>query len=140
METIINLTFGIRSDTLDPQDVTERMGLTPAHSFRQGDKYSTKDGRILERPFGVWQVRSDGMIDSTEIEQHAQYVLSVIEPVRESLTPYLNDESIYVEIRIWCETESETGGYSLSSNIMARLARICKAINFTYILKANDNE
>ncbi len=135
MSTTMHATFGIRSDTVDPQDITEYLGLSPAHWLRRGDTYLTNDGREMIRPFNVWQLRSEGKVDSRKIEEHLQYILSITESLQDRLTKYLHDESIYIEIRIWWESESEAGGYTLSSELLSRLTCICKVINFTYILK-----
>jgi len=138
MSAIVKITFGIRSDTLDPQAITDDLGLAPCNAFRKGDEYPTKDGRILVHSSGVWQVRSEGVIDPDGLERLVNDLLVRLEPVRDRLVPYLSDPSVDVLFGIWWETESETGGYCLSTTTMIRLASLCKVMNFTHILMRED--
>src|SRR5438067_333325 len=127
-----HITFGIRSDTVTPGQVTTALGIQPSHAFSKGDVYETPAG-LRYRPFNVWQLRSESDVDSLHLEEHAAFILNHLEPVKDRIEAILADSSHYVEIRIWWEFPSDSGGFSLSSTTITRLASLCKEFNFTYI-------
>jgi hypothetical protein len=134
-----HITFGLRSDSLNPQEVTSLLGILPSHSFSKGDRYNSSAG-IRERPFGVWQLRSELHVSSSNVQDHVDYILQQLENKQEILGLYLTNPDYYVDIRVWWECPSETGGFAISSSKMQRLASICKEFNFTFIATCDDED
>ena len=54
----VNITFGVRSGNASPEDISAALGLEPSRAFAKGDEFESCSG-IHERPWGVWQLRSD---------------------------------------------------------------------------------
>jgi hypothetical protein len=129
---MIHVTFGIRADGLSPEAVSAALGLQPSHAFRKGQPYESRSGRRT-RPFGVWQLRSEGRVDAEDVEGHVLFLLGQLEPRQAALLPYLEDPACYVEFRVWWEADAETGGFAIPAGTLARMARLCKEVNFTFI-------
>lgn len=142
-EVVAFVSFGLKGDTLSPAQVTQSLGITPSRAFAKGEQYTSKefDGgtkrpipRIGTRPWGVWAVETKGMVSSTDVEDHAIFLLNILEPKAEQIQSYLerSDEysvSFYVE---WITCDSE-GGYELSGATLARMSRLCHYVQFAFL-------
>ena len=60
-------------------------------------------------------------------------MLEQLEPRAEAIAEYLKDARYDVEVRIWWEMDCGVGGYTIPSEIVARLAKLCERMNFTFI-------
>jgi hypothetical protein len=128
----INVSFGVRGDSLIPADLTSQLGIQPSHAFAKGEEYASKAG-TRKRPWGVWQLRSEASVSSSNIENHARFILEQLEPKRSIIMKYLESDEFYVDLRIWCEPEAGIASFGISSSILARLAAMCKEFNFSFI-------
>jgi hypothetical protein len=130
----IKVSFGMRSDLLKPEEITASLGICPSHAFAKGDEYSSYSG-TRKRPTGVWQLRSEDAVSSSDLKDHLLYILGILEPRRDLIQSYINDRNYYVDIRIWWEGSNAIGSFTVSSDIFARLASLCKEFNCSFIAK-----
>ena len=108
----------ITGSNLDPDQVTESLGLAPTQVRRKGEKKSPASSwttnmwgfEVLPPNRSDWDTLSDGLTT----------LLSTLEPIRNSLRPYLSANEVY----IWCGhfTSSFDGGPSISPNLLKSLA------------------
>jgi hypothetical protein len=130
----VSVSFGIRGDSLVPEEVSLFLGLRASHAFAKGDEYHSVAGN-RKRPWGVWQLRSELSVNSLNVADHARFLLDQLEPKREIIKRYIESKDFYVDIRIWCESYTETTSYTISSDILARLATLCEEFNFSSITR-----
>lgn len=129
---IANITFGIRAQDLSPDYISQILGIEASHSFSRGDYFNTSSGK-KQRAFGVWQLRSENYLKSTNLEEHALFILNQLEAVHNKILTFLNNSEYYVDIRIWWETSDSGGGFVMSSDVVRRLSLLCNEINFTFL-------
>jgi len=133
----VNASFGIRADDLRPNEITERLGIQPSHSFARGDTYVGHLDRTTmgtrTRPFGVWQVRSEGVVKSDVLQDHVDYLVGVIEPKREEIDALLSDPALYVDVRLWVESHDVVNAFTLRSDSICILASLCREFNISVI-------
>jgi hypothetical protein len=129
-----HVTFGMRSDSLDPGDISLRLGLTPTFACAKGERVRVGRKRV-ERgfPHGVWQLLTIPQVLSDDLEEHARYLLSQLEPVQMAIERYVRDPTFYVYISFWWLTDGCVGGYTLSGDTVRRLAVLCQEFNFTFV-------
>ena len=147
---ITYLSFTIRDKTscLNPESVTEALGIQPSWSYKRGEKYSSKrpaDSRgqtavERQRPFTVWGLRTDSVLESDELDRHCQTLLEWLEPQKTILEQYLGQpESYYIEISIWTEHSDWIISYGLDSDLLIRLSKLCHGIGFSNICYGDDD-
>jgi hypothetical protein len=135
----VNITFGVRGASLVPQEFTALLGIEPSHAFAKGDE-CVSGKEIRRRPWGVWQLRSEFFICSRNLEDHANFILKKLEPKRDLLTKYLTSDDMYVDIRIWLESDSEIVSFAVNSRLFARLAGLCQEFNFSIITRGAERD
>lgn len=134
----VSVSFGIRGDSLEPQKVSSLLGLRASHAFAKGDEYRSVTGN-RNRPWGVWQLRSDSHVNSSNVHDHIQFILDQLESKREIIRRYVESDYFYVDVRICFESIYDTSGYTISSSVLARLATICNEFNLSFIVERDDD-
>lgn len=120
--------FSIRGDLLVPQDITGSLDLVPTIAWMKGDPFQTRTG-VHHRPWGIWSLRTDGLVNSADLEDHILFMLQRIEPKRARLVRYLEDPAYLVQVYLWYVGES---GYTVKSPLLSRLCSVCELVNFSF--------
>lgn len=129
-----NVTFRIGGDTLDPNEVTYSLRIEPTRAFAKGEEYYIKKiGEVRFRPIGHWSISSEGFVDSTSTEAHARYLLNILEPSIDVIAKYLNNPCCRTSIIFWWEATDEHGGFTLKSDTLSRLCRLCNDLDYIFI-------
>jgi len=132
---------------LDPESITTELGIQPSWSFKGGDTFlsRTPDGRggyVLvehQRPWTVWGLRTDQLVESNELDHHCRVLLDLLEPRRAVLEKYLGQPDVYhVGIKIRTEQSGWIISYGLSSELLIRLSNLCHDIGFSNICYGDD--
>ncbi len=137
--------YSLRADTLFPDQVTQSLGITPSRAFAKGEQYAgnafdteTRSlvPRIGTRPWGVWAVETKDMISSINVEDHAIFLLNILEPKMEQIQTYLERSNEY-SVRFYVEwiTRGREGAYDISSTTLARMSRLCHYVQFAFLHK-----
>lgn len=84
-------------ENLNPQKVTETMGISATRSFQRGDM--RKDGTSW--PHGIWFLDSKEQIQSLDPTKHLEWILEQIEPVQLKLSEVVQEQSLDAEIGIF---------------------------------------
>lgn len=121
----IYATFILRGKELDPQVVTEQLGIIPSRSFKRGDK-RTEQKRW---PHGFWGLTSDERIHSTDLASHIEWVTNQLEPVRQRLLELMDVKNIDAEISCFWILPTSHDGLSLSSELLERIASLGLKLN-----------
>lgn len=130
--------FSIRGDQVVPNTITSLLGVTPSYAFAKGDEFRSASG-IHRRGSGVWQLRSEGAVQSTDLEVHAGFILQQLEPKRDIIATYVNSAEYFVCVRVRCEMFEQVGSFGFSSNMLARLSSLCEEVIFTFIANCGES-
>ena len=129
-----NVMYRIIGHEIVPDEITEHIGIEPTRSFYKGEEYESKSkGSILQRPTGHWSLSSEGQLESTSPEAHARWILDKLGSKKEQIEKYIKDPEIRTSFVFWWEAYDGHGGYTLSSETMSQLCRLCNDIDFQFI-------
>jgi hypothetical protein len=140
---VAHVDFCIRSDSLDPKAITLRLGIKPTRSWAKGEKYTgkafnPKTRKVVQvrrtHPWGIWALNSAYLSSAKRVEQHVLCLLRKLEPKKALLQRYLADHKRYaLRFVIWWEPLDAVGSYSLSSDVLKRMARLSHCTEFDFI-------
>ncbi len=134
--TRISVVLGFGSLTLDPNEITGIMGISPSHSFYHGEECLERiDGhmRIRGACNGVWQLDSGDHIKSVQIEDHISWLMKFLEPKAKEVQRLMSRDGMSVSIRISLDSEEDGNSFDISSRHLAFFSSICHYIHF-YVL------
>lgn len=131
----VSVDFGIFSDALKPNKVTQSLSIQPTRAFAKGDSYSNRrTPGVFKYLVGAWHFNTVHYVDSKSMEKHLLFLLEKIEPVKTNLLVYLQDPACNVYCRLWWDTTAAHGGFDLSSSSVGRLSALCNFFGFNYIV------
>ena len=142
-EIVTFVEFSLKADTLSPAQVTQSLGIIPSRVYAKGEQYASKAfdtetkrpvPRIGTHPWGLWAVETKDMVLSTNVEDHAIFLLNILEPKVEQIQAYLERSNEY-SVRFYVEwiTRGGEGGYDLSGTTLARMSRLCHYVQFAFL-------
>ena len=131
--TELNISFSISGSAVEPGKISEELGLVPSHSHRRGDVYESRSGQMLERYNSVWTFSSEGKVPEPEPNAHVDYVLNNLEPLKDRLFRYIADKESRVSIAIWWKPDGGSGGYTVTSTRMVRLAQLASEVDLYFV-------
>lgn len=124
--------FSVRSEILNPAAISAGLGITPSEAWAQDEEYLSKSG-LRRRPWGMWHLSTEGVVESRSPEQQALYLLERLEPKTDFLRRFVEDPEYLVLVSFWWESLDNIGGFELSSGTASRLAAISNYVGFTVI-------
>ena len=127
------MSFSISAPGLDPNQVTEGLGLTPDHSHLQGD-YPNKNPRHSPYKHGMWLLNSKISPDEP-LSAHLERLLSVLEPKQEQILR-LSEEN---DVNFGCDLFGQIG-FQLASDVLKRIANLGAALGMTVYAPDSVNE
>ena len=116
-------TFCVYADSLDPEQVSARVGLTPTTSYRKGDPIVTARCRYGNHPGGGWLLSSRDHVQAEDLTAHLDWLLAKLEPAAQRIRK-LRDDGHDIAIIITLSADSLGGGPTLSPELLARLASL----------------
>jgi hypothetical protein len=116
-------------DALDPDQVTERLRLTPTRVCRAGDIRQRPRATIIEKR-GWWEVASR---ISTELPlaEHIDDVLSVVNESSEAIAALAEEFEVWLSCVVYAENVPEL---ILSARQVSAVARLGASLDFDVIL------
>jgi Domain of unknown function (DUF4279) len=122
---------------LNPEEITQRVGITPTQTFLQGDRIHPKGSRTHDR--GGWQLRSD-LEQEADLETHIRSVLEKLKTGWQPLIEIIENSQQY-EAFINCVmyyTPDEVGsgsGFHFDRSLLAQIQQLKAEIDFDlYVL------
>src|SRR5690349_14749451 len=64
---------------LDPEGVTQELGLQPTRAYRRGDIRNPHGSRPYVYPRGGWQLTSEGAVQSRDVRRHIDWLLDRVD-------------------------------------------------------------
>lgn len=139
----LHIDFCIRSDFLNKEILSKELGITPTRVWNKGEEYLGKTRDVVtkeivtvkrKRPWGIWGLDTKNSVSSKTVEDHARYLIDLLEPHKNQLKKYLLDKDNYsVRFFIWWEPYDGHGSYEISSETLIRMAELSHHIEFLCI-------
>lgn len=85
---------------VDPDLVTEKLGIEPTNSWKIGRAWVTPRGEKRVGRVNTWELESEGAVLSKDLRRHLDWLLDRIEPAASQLTEL--QEIPGVTMTIWC--------------------------------------
>lgn len=123
--SIASVGIRIKSDTLDPADVTQIVGVQPTRAVKKGEQ--PPDRRVPSLS-GMWTYTTS----SDQVLAAAMEVLEAIEPVAGRLHDAVAKYGAELTISIYWQPEGGQGGYSLPTDVMRRLSMLGERIDLYF--------
>jgi hypothetical protein len=136
----VTVAFDLTAPDLDPDAVSEVVGINPTWSARRGDERRSYTGHLLDpHDEGWWQLSSRDTIDSKDINDHFRYLLTRLLP-HEDYICEVGEEGESSFGFLWKSTYLYAGtGPMLARDCVAGVARLNAEIGFD-IYQVNEKE
>lgn len=89
--------FILQGEPVDPDQITEVLGVLPARRFKKGDSYGKKGNK---RPIGLWSISSRDIVESGDLQKHIVWILDLLEPVKDKLANFVSQEGIDASFKV----------------------------------------
>jgi hypothetical protein len=123
---IAKVRLTLRSRSLDPTEVTQRIGLAPTVSRAKGEL--SKRTRT-PAPWGLWAVEAI----ADDVQPAADRLLSMIGEKRSLIAEVARALDATMAVSIWWEPSAGTGGYTLSSETLRDLSELGERVDFFFV-------
>jgi hypothetical protein len=110
--------FILQGEPVDPDLITEALGVSPARRFKKGDTYGKKGNKWT---IGFWSISSRDMVESSDLENHIVWILERLEPVKDKLTYFVLQEGVDASIKIVFNLFVHEWDGHVSANLMKRI-------------------
>ena len=135
--TKVSASFGFRAWDLKPAEITARLGIEPSRAHARGDKYVGHVDKermgVREQPWGVWAIDSEQSIQSTDPQDHIDYLVQLLTPKTAEIEALMGKEDMYVAAWLTVESCELVNSFRLGAQSLATLAALCHDINVLVI-------
>jgi hypothetical protein len=116
-------TLRIYPETLDPVELTGRLGIEPSIWQRRGELVNPNAGKPRTFELHGWFLYSKDSVDSKDLRRHVDWLLAILTPKGEILRS-LQNEGCRMDVCCLWDSKSGHGGPTLWPQQMAELARL----------------
>jgi len=135
MNDATHIDLCIRSDRMNVDYISKKLGLAPTSGFNSGDTYIGKvqignEITLVERhrpSFGAWHYSTERLLVSPEPQDHAELLLLHLRDCSEALEELLQSGAYVIQVTVWYVG---TGGFDLKACTVAQLAKLCDRMTF----------
>jgi len=100
----VEVGFIISGKNLNPQEITNALGIQPDHSAACGDERRNLKGALLApHDEGFWRLDTCAKVQSKDINDHFRYLLSLLLPHQDAILKLSQEGDIYFDI-LWQST------------------------------------
>jgi hypothetical protein len=126
----VRVTLRLFADDLDPDRVTEKLGVKPTRAYRPGDRVSSRSE--ARRTQGTWQLRSS-LTDAQTIEEH---IASILDALGGDLNAWERaTQGLRKDLYCGVFIESQVSGLSLGIGTLEQLVRRGLSIEFDLVVR-----
>lgn len=134
--------FLITSYTTNLVELSNWLSLEPTFSCKKGDiNYTTlPSGEVVShiRPWSIWEYSTKNIVLSNHISDHLDFLLEGLEQSSEKIQSLLNGTQQNVKFVVDRKSHGISGRMSISSDYLARLARLSHELTVAYITLDDD--
>jgi hypothetical protein len=112
--------FFIKGEVIDPDELTEILGITPNYKYRKGDHYGLEKDRT--QTIGFWSISSRKIIQSDNIESHMDWILIQLESVKKQLDQFVFQDGVETRLTIVFNLYVHEWSALVNSNLLKRIS------------------
>ncbi len=125
IEAAVYVYFMVNSDTLPPETITERLGLTPTTMRRKGDIYPPSKRSY---PVHVWEIEALHDVPG-DVEEKVDALLQALEPAQQQIAQLATECECWIQINYWGYQEMMSG-WVLEASLLRRLSALGVALGY----------
>ncbi len=127
----VRVSFVISGPDLDPEDVTRAIGSSPSRCARRGDPQRNLRGDLVgAEDEGWWELSSLPQVDSKDINDHFEYLLTRLLPRRDALLEMAVGGETFFDVH-WASTYLYAGtGPLMSPGVCEGIGALRAGIGF----------
>jgi hypothetical protein len=118
-------TLILRGEGLNPEEVTNSLGLNPSMSFKRGDRRNETD--IWKHNY--WSLSSQDRIHSSNLAIHLEWLINQFEPEKSKFLEILNNKNTEGEISCFWILPTDHENLSLSPDLIKKIAELGLSLN-----------
>lgn len=118
----------LRSEELNPQEITSQIGVNPSSSFKKGDL--RREGKFW--PHGFWELNSSEYVKSNDISVHIEWILDKIYPAKLKLISILDKLGIEGEISCFWVTDDAHAVVNLNRDVLSKITSLGLSLEFDF--------
>jgi len=127
LQTYASLRF--IGDGLEPQRLTDVLNVCPEIAYRKGEVYKLSGGHEIRGRTGLWVISSKGVVASTDLNEHFDYLLGVLfsggnDSKLKRLHELMRDDGIEADAPCFWHGKHGAKPPVIRDEIRAKLARI----------------
>jgi hypothetical protein len=130
--TKVFVSYGIRSDDLDPEEVSMLLGISLTWAFRKDQEYRRRVDRVhmgvRRYPWGVWGLQSDTFVVSDKPQDHIDGILNLLMPKLSNIQLLLSRKGYSSVVRIHLETVEPIFATGFQADRIGDLSKLCHEI------------
>ena len=92
----IYIRFFIRGENIDPDEISHILGIIPSYKYKRGDLHGKNNQMVRKK--GLWSITSDEKVASSDLQLHIDWLLALLEPVKNQLNSITSTPGVYAEI------------------------------------------
>ncbi len=125
--------FRFAAESLDPQAVTQRLGIEPDWAQRRGDPVVRGGGDPLgQAENGIWSLSSTGRVRSLHIAAHLRALLDLLRPVAPAVAELAAEYPAFF-FMVYTSDELPRGrGFGLGPELLHEIAELGAAIDLDF--------
>jgi Domain of unknown function (DUF4279) len=112
----------IYGDELEPDVLSERLGISPSRSKRRGQITTNSLGRSRIAKVGMWFLSSENNVESKELRRHLDWLISQLRDLVSELRVLQNEPHVWMNITVIWWSNSGDGGFTLEPKHMRAMA------------------
>src|SRR5262245_29693479 len=108
--------FVLSGEHLNPNIVSEVLGLLPDYAASKGDESHNNKGNVIGiHSEGVWRIDTENKVQSKDINEHFQYLLSLLLPHKTMILKFAEGGETFFDV-LWQSTYLYAGTGPVISN------------------------
>jgi hypothetical protein len=131
------VTLRIYPESLDPDEVTARLGIQPTSWQRRGQVRNPASERPVPAKLHGWFLTSKGAVESRDVRRHLAWLLAQLGPRADAIRD-LQAGGCRMDVFCYWLSRNGHGGPAVSPAQMSQLARLGLELGFDVYFQGNE--